>query len=383
MNAPIKIRSYTILTNLTCNLRCTYCYENKCGKVNNLEDIQDYIKGLYKQDFENNKENQEEMQIYLDIIGGESLLHPELIDGACQTALEMDEKYNIKKPFILNMTTNAVLLLEPEVQETLLKWVKHLHLGISIDGTKENHDKCRIDAEGNGSYDRAVKGYRWAQTILCPHKIGVKATFCHDTIKGYADGVINLIDLGFRTIGANVIFEETWDDEDAMTIASQMVKIIDYLFDNGLQDKVHIFQINNAEMDMRNYIAESGPKDRNHCGACTHMRCLGFNKEIYGCQRFATMKTPIPIGHMENEDIVITNDAFCQEIAEQYNQWPDECKKCPYVQQCPSCSAIPYEQDGPKAYFARKPQCGFTKAVVLARMYFKKRLLETETEQSK
>lgn len=380
MNAPIKIKSYTVLTNLDCNLACTYCYENKCGKVNTKEDTAKYLEALYKSDFEGNKENQEEMQIYVDFIGGETLLYPELLDAACETALACHKKYGVKKDFTVTLTTNGTLLTGERQQAFVKKWARYLNIGISIDGTRENHDACRVDKRGKGSYDRAVEGWNWLRKNICPMKTGAKATYCHKTINGYADGVINLVNLGFTFISANVVFEETWDKEkDAMHLFGQMVKVIDYLFANGLENKVEIFQINNHELDMKTYRPRTGKKERNHCGACTHMRCLGFDKEIYGCQRFATMQHPLPIGRMdEGGEIVITDQSFCEEVAAQYESWPVECLECPFTHECPSCAAIPYEQDGPEAFYARKPQCGFTHALVAARLYFRKRLLEKD-----
>ena len=211
--------------------------------------------------------------------------------------------------------------------------------------------------------------------------MGVKGTYTHETIKQYAAGIINLIELGFTDIACNVVFEEQWALDDATIIAEQMFRIVDYLFDHDLQDKVHVFQINNNQIDMRYYNAKMGAKNQNHCGTCTHMRCIGFDGKVYGCNRFCTMADPIPIGYVKDGKIVITGQAFCEEVAKQYEAWPDECKECDYGLQCPSCSAIPYEQDGPEAFFARKPQCGFTHAMVAARLYFKQRLLKKDKEQ--
>jgi len=42
-----------ILTNLTCNLNCTYCYEVKTGKINTIENITPFIDYM----FEENKDN--------------------------------------------------------------------------------------------------------------------------------------------------------------------------------------------------------------------------------------------------------------------------------------------------------------------------------------
>ena len=43
------------------------------------------------------------------------------------------------------------------------KFNKFLSFSVSIDGDKEQHDECRIDINGNGTYDKAinaVKHYR-------------------------------------------------------------------------------------------------------------------------------------------------------------------------------------------------------------------------------
>lgn len=367
---PLNIQ---ILTNLDCNLACTYCYENKGRGRNDAETIKRFIKSRY----ETEDMQDTDREVTLDFIGGETLMYPDLLDEICEYAAKLHWQKNCTGPLSINVCTNGTLITEREdIQKFLLKW--RPYIGFSIDGTREIHDDCRIDTEGRGSYDRAVAGLKWVQTNLCPKLTGAKATYCHKTLDRWAEGVINLIELGFTEIAANTIFEEQFDMDDALIAAREMFRVVDYLFEQGLEDKVHIFQINNGNLDMRHYTPEMGPKSENHCGTCTHMLCLGFDGKLYGCNRFCTMSNPIPIGHMEGDKIVIDRKDFCQEVAKQYELWPEECKKCPYGSQCASCSAIPYEQDGPKAFFARKSQCGFTHAMVAARLYFKMKLLERD-----
>ena len=164
-----------------------------------------------------------------------------------------------------------------------------------------------------------------------------------------------------------------------MTIAEQMFRVVDYLFDNGLEDKVHIFQINHAEMDMLHYNPESGPKTTNHCGTCTHMRCLGFDAKVYGCNRFCTMPYPISIGYADKKGIKITNQALCDEVAKQYELWPDECK---HVH---TASNAPHARPSHTSRTARKPSLLVNRSVVhprmvAARLYFQNRLLEKEAQ---
>ena len=376
---PLQIQ---ILTNLDCNLRCTYCYENKDRGANNCESMMDFIYARYNENFFDLLTNGDEINrdVVIDFIGGETLMYPHTLEKLCKYAYYCHAAN--KGSLTFSISTNGTLIERQDVRDFLLKWKKHISLGFSIDGTKEIHDDCRIDTQGKGSYDRAVAGYNWAKEHLCPYRIGVKATYCHKTIDRYAEGVINLIKLGFTNIAANVIFEETWTKEESIEILTQFNAVTDYLFDNNLEEKVHIFQINHEDLDMRHYKAESGGKDINHCGTCTHMMCLGFDNKLYGCNRFCTMTKPIPIGELKDGKIKITNQSFIDEVSKQYELWAQECKECPYGTQCPSCSAIPYETGDVQEYINRKSQCGFTHAIVAARLYFKYRLLAKENNQN-
>ena len=379
---PLQIQ---ILTNLDCNLRCTYCYENKTRGANNCKSMMDFIYARYNENFFDLLTNGDEINrdVAIDFIGGETLMYPHTLEKLCKYAYYCHALlFANKGSLTFSISTNGTLIERQDVQDFLLKWKNHISLGFSIDGTKEIHDDCRIDTQGKGSYDRAVAGYNWAKEHICPYRIGVKATYCHKTIDRYAEGVINLIKLGFTNIAANVIFEETWTKEESIGILTQFNAVTDYLFDNNLEEKVHLFQINHEDLDMRHYKAESGGKDRNHCGTCTHMMCLGFDNKLYGCNRFCTMTKPIPIGELKDGKIKITNQSFIDEVSEQYELWAQECKECPYGTQCPSCSAIPYETESVQEYINSKTQCGFTHAIVAARLYFKYRLLAKENNQN-
>lgn len=371
--------SIQILTNLNCNLNCSYCYEHKTDKVNDIESIKKFIDFRYK---DGKMDTTPDRLVIIEIIGGESFLYPELLDEIFEYANKVHTKYKCYCKPIFSISTNATLLNNKNVQGLCIKWKNQLDIGVSIDGTKEIHDKCRIDINGNPTYDRAIAGLNWLidKLKMNPNHLGVKATYCHDTIENYAEGVINLIKLGFTQIGANVVFEEIWDKEkDSLVIVNQMYDVIDYLFENDLENSVNIFQINSKDIDMLHYVAEMGSKEQNHCGTCKYMMCIGFDNKVYGCNRFCTMPNDIPVGYVSDSGIIITQEGhnFIQEVSNQYKLYPDECKKCEYGSQCPSCSAIPYESDMTvKEFFEQKGQCGFTYAIIAARLYFRYRLFK-------
>ena len=72
-----------------------------------------------------------------------------------------------------------------------------VHVGVSIDGTKEHNDKYRVDNYGNGSYDAVVKGIKLLQENLFS-KPG-----CLTVVNPEFDSRLiyrHLIDLGFRSL---------------------------------------------------------------------------------------------------------------------------------------------------------------------------------------
>lgn len=373
--------AYDILTNMDCNLACTYCFEqNKCHRTNDLATTERYLRGCYTRDYVSGNKPLD-VGATIGLIGGESFMYPDYIQGLCEIAQKLDAEFGVTCPFTVVVSTNGTLLKEPQVIDLLKRWSQNFYLGFSIDGTKENHDACRVDHAGQGSYDRAIEGLRIAQAILPPCKISAKATFTHATIDRYAEGVINLIELGFKKLGANLVYEEVWTQEDAPIIAAQLMTIADYMIEKGLVNTVQLRQLNPNGSDPRNFNPYI-QKDSNWCGSCRFMRCLGFDGLVYGCHRFTTMADPMPIGHLDGENIVIDDEKLIEEVSQQYKTWPEQCRKCQISAHCPSCSVIAYEYDRehPERYFERLPQCGWTVATVAARLYFKQQLLELDKQ---
>ena len=81
---------------------------------------------------------------------------------------------NLKHPwtylFKINIGSNGILYNTPKVQNFFNKYGNFISFGISIDGNKELHDSCRVDLNGEGTYDRAIeaihKYHKFSNTIL-------------------------------------------------------------------------------------------------------------------------------------------------------------------------------------------------------------------------
>jgi sulfatase maturation enzyme AslB (radical SAM superfamily) len=98
----------------------------------------------------------------LDFIGGEPLMEVELmgqiIEYTFNTMIELNHPWLYYS--IVNLCSNGILYTTPKVQEFFKEYNSITHMSISIDGNKELHDSCRIDLNGDGSYDRAIEAVK-------------------------------------------------------------------------------------------------------------------------------------------------------------------------------------------------------------------------------
>ncbi|MEG2669762.1 MAG: anaerobic sulfatase maturase [Oscillospiraceae bacterium] len=150
-----------------CNMRCKYCFyanitENReCESygIMSPETLENIVKKAfeYADDFVN-----------FAFQGGEPTL--------CglefyRKLMKLESKYNIKKIKVNNaIQTNGYIIDE--------EWAKFFSennflVGLSIDGTMEIHDSMRVDAEGRGTYKKAINAaklfdsYKVEYNILC------------------------------------------------------------------------------------------------------------------------------------------------------------------------------------------------------------------------
>lgn len=139
-----------------CNINCSYCYMFNMGnddfkknpKYISFETIERIGVFLYEGIEENNITG-------LNIIlhGGEPLLlGKERFTKLCQHFLS---KLGARTKLTLSLQTNAMLVDED--------WINifqefNIEIGISLDGPQEYNDISRIDHNGNGTYERVLKG---------------------------------------------------------------------------------------------------------------------------------------------------------------------------------------------------------------------------------
>lgn len=141
----------------SCNLGCTFCLRPSFKKQTmTVETLERVIKELLRYSIDR-----------VDFVwhGGEPLI---LGIDFYNKIIEFQIKYKNKKTFIRNNVQTNATLLTKEFEDFFQKY--DFDIGTSIQGTKEIHDKTRIDMGGKGTYERVIKKISNLQTkpsVIC------------------------------------------------------------------------------------------------------------------------------------------------------------------------------------------------------------------------
>lgn len=386
------VLTYQVVTNLSCNLDCEYCYERKFPRNNNIEDAVDFIHACFDRD-----RHLTNTGVVIDIIGGEPMLQPKQLIAIFETAEELAKRDG--REYVFSISTNATLFDKPLCREIVERWKDVLSIGVSIDGTPEMHDKYRIfTTTREGSYEQVIRGYNYLKSVGILD-LGIKATFTKETLKHYAESMKHLIDVtGGGTVSGNVVFEDILERSMGLNIANQMIEVVEYWFEKGMHknprnrlvhivpDKLDFDYMWNPDYrdSIRNdaSVRLAHERVRPYCGSVKYMTCLGFDRNVYGCNRFMStiaIDNRQAIGKLVGREIVnVDNNRLLNEVANQYTEFSEICLNCPFKPTCSTCAAAPYENgagehEDRKAYHSERRQCGWTVAKMLMTAYFKRR----------
>lgn len=335
-----------------CCLNCSYCYQTHKGHnymtKETAKAIIDLLFKMYDEDKPDTFINHTTHGIILDFIGGEPLMNVEIMDFATEyfldECLRRDHEwlYNFRTSF----ATNGILYFEPKVQDYLEKFKNFISMTVSIDGPKEIHDACRIDHEGNGSFERASA----AAEHYWQHFHGEKEYRGETKVTIAPENLHNLnmifdyfIAQGVTEIFANPVYEVEWTIEQAKEYYNELKKLADKLLFHP--------EVNCALFDERQNQPMGIGDNTNWCGGDGHMLAFDPHGNAYPCLRYMESSLggevePLIIGNTNG----IYNTPESQEIRcklcalTRSNQSTEECAHCPIASGCSWCSAWNYQQ---------------------------------------
>ena len=231
-----------------CNLNCSYCYVYNQGDSTwkqrpKLMSDELFMAGLQR--LYDHAQSRSLQRVNVGFHGGEpTLIGSRRLDSWCQYTLD---RFGTSTQVRFMIQTNGTLLDD--------SWARlfdkfRFNVGVSIDGTSDNHDKNRVDHRGLGSYQRVISGIEILKrrsipfTTLCVLPLGVDPIATHRSLISLGPSRVNYLFLIFRmriSLDQNTVWRytvcrlpdtrvrrmvEQWLAQATVTIFRQIAKII-------------------------------------------------------------------------------------------------------------------------------------------------------------
>ncbi len=176
----------TVLTTYACNFACTYCVEEGVKTAVHMDEAT--AKRSVRYICERVREHRPQ-SLFLTFYGGEPLLNLKALRIVAGGLKEHCKAHGL--PFSFGITTNGALL-SPEVVDELipygLKGVK-----VTLDGSREQHNRKRPFVGGRGSYDLIVENVRRAVDKI---DVDVGGNFDDENVASFPELLEHLKQLG-------------------------------------------------------------------------------------------------------------------------------------------------------------------------------------------
>ncbi len=149
-----------------CNFRCVYCYEDfELGRMEQW--VRNGIKNLIEQRCANGLKS-----LYISWFGGEPLLGLEVIEEIELFRNEMRAKYPDLMSDSSGITTNGYLLTTDILCKLVNLGVKSYQ--ITLDGSPIHHNKTRLRADGEGTYEKILENLIAASKTALDFNIDIR-----------------------------------------------------------------------------------------------------------------------------------------------------------------------------------------------------------------
>ena len=145
-----RLLSITLMPTYACNLACPYCLEGKDKKEDMItqEQVDAILKFAENEIVSSRSHGVPIERMNACLYGGEPMMHKRAIIYFMDGMNSLAHKYNCK---IENFMTSNFTLVDDVMLDMIEKY--RITTQITIDGTKETHDRRRITKTGKGTYD--------------------------------------------------------------------------------------------------------------------------------------------------------------------------------------------------------------------------------------
>ena len=354
----------TFIMTTECNFRCTYCYETKYESSINVEDAYSLLDKIF--DISSNeswwngylKGCLEKKEITFNFFGGECLLEVESMTKICDYFVKKCDECNrpdLLEKWKITIQTNGYLLQTAKVKKFLKKYQNYLSFPfITIDGSKEFHDACRVLKDGKtGTWEKVKENIEWFRKTYPTIPITTKGTITPLTISKLHESFRAYKELGFTSINITLVCDQAWP-ESCIKIAKEQYALI---LKDMLTDEYKDVRFARWTDLKKNYIRKDGLRNTFNygmCYTCGSGITLYPNGNLYPCfaytplAMYPTNKNDYFIGTMK-EGIITEKKAFTdmlEAMADEKLLTDEGCSVCLAKSKCDYCPASNLKHNG-------------------------------------
>lgn len=284
--APGSLLDVGLVLTHACNLACTYCYTGEKKRVRMPEAV-----AMRAVELAIATARASEAKLQLTFFGGEPLLEAELLLDLATRARSLTGGV----PLVMQMTTNGTLLDVALVERLGALGV---HVAISIDGTRAQHEAARPLAGGGSSWETTRRGLDLLLAVRDRFAFDVVAVVDPGTVHLLGDGVRELLDLGVDAITLNANFGGTWGERELEILEAQL-EVVAALVVAWLR-RGRWVRVQPLESALRSFAA-TGQVVTASCGAGSRRLAVAPSGRIYGCCRAVGEDTGKgALGHLDD-----------------------------------------------------------------------------------
>lgn len=161
-----KFDKCVLLLTEKCNMRCSYCFEGD-NKINGYGNMSNEIIKQKLDSFFDDYSNKNKVNKHIQLFGGEPTLNIEGMKYVYYYVKDLIENNKYSGHITMDINTNLYNFNE-EVQDIFKKYIclVPFDISISIDVSKDIHDKNRLDEYGKPTYETIIKNYEILKNII-------------------------------------------------------------------------------------------------------------------------------------------------------------------------------------------------------------------------
>jgi len=321
-NKTVNSKDYflVILPTLNCNFKCWYCVQDHIeSKMTSptISSIQNHLKLMI--------EKEKISSLHIEWFGGEPLLYfDEIIKPISEIAIDLCKKNNI--PFYNTATTNGYYLdkkITNSLEELYFK-----HFQITIDGTKEQHNKVKKDRSGSSAYDVTMENINDLLTRTNDIYVTLRINYDNKNLKEIILEQVNEIIQAENRKKVNIAFRRVWQEEVDMGRSTTITKMTGAFADAG-------YGIVRWDVD-KNFI--SCYSDRKYYNA------INYNGDIIKCTANDDLYNNKAPGKLQKDGTITWRDGFQKKFYKKRFE-NKLCLNCKHLPLCMGKCGRDYENE--------------------------------------